>query len=136
MLSDYEQIQQLLARYCFAVDGETAEVIAALFWPDATVNFDGRVNDGQAAFTRGFARWIEKMRDPVENLRHVLGLPDIDIGGELAAVQVYYDADGHARRSGRIIHLRGVYRGVLQKRAEEWRIAEWHVLIWKPLATT
>ena len=69
-LTDYEQIQNLLARYCFVTDRGTANELADLFWEDAEVDFNGTVNSGIVAMKKGFQRWIKKYRDPVVDLRH------------------------------------------------------------------
>ena len=130
-LSDYEQISNVLAKYCFATDRGTAEDIAACFWDDAEVNFAGRINSGKEAFTLGFEKWITKMRDPLVGLRHILHTPLIEIRGETATAEAYYDADGHSKNKGKLIQLRGVYRDKLEKRGGEWRLLAREVQIWR-----
>lgn len=132
MPTDFEAIQNLLARYCFVTDTGTARDIAACFWDDCTVDFNGNINQGIEAATRGFARWIEKSRDPVVGLRHLLHPPLIEIEGPRATALSYYDADCHTPK-GRPIQLRGLYRDVLEKRDGEWRLLERKVEIWRSL---
>ncbi len=131
--SDHEQIQSLLAKYCFATDRGTAEEMAALFWDDAVVQFGENRNEGIEAVTAGFAAWIRKMRDPVEGLRHLLHTPCIDISGNHATAEAYYDADGHSRNKGRRISLRGLYRDRLEKRDGEWRFVAREIQIWRSM---
>ena len=131
MLSNYEQISNVLAGYCFATDRGTAEDIAAYFWEDASVNFDGRVNSGLEDITIGFQKWITKLRDPVEGLRHILHTPVIIIDGDRATSEAYYDADGHSKNKGNLIQLRGVYKDKLEKRGGEWRFIYREVQIWR-----
>ena len=133
MSSDYEQISNLLAQYCFATDRGTAEDIAACFWDDAQVNFDGRVNSGIDEITLGFEKWITKLRDPVEGLRHILHTPAIVIEGASATSEAYYDADGHSKNRGKLIQLRGVYKDKLERRSGEWRFIYREVQIWRSL---
>ena len=133
MLSDREAILNLLAKYCFVTDRGTADELAALFWEDCTVNFGGNLHEGRNAAREGFARWIAKMRAPVEGLRHILHTPLIDVNGDAATSEAYYDADCHARTSGRAIRLRGLYRTAFARRAGEWRILQHEVQIWKPI---
>ena len=130
-LSDREQISNLLAKYCFVTDRGSAEEMAEMFWEDATVQFGDRVNRGIDAVRNGFAAWIAKMRDPVDGLRHVLHTPWIDIDGDTAVAEAYYDADGHSRKRGTPIHLRGVYRDRLERRSNEWRFLEREIQIWR-----
>ena len=129
-MNDYQQIQSLISRYCFVVDRGSAEEIAAMFWDDATLRF-GRSsrNDGADGIRDGLRKWIEKMRDPVVGLRHLAHSPSIEIDGNRATAETYYDADGHSRKRRWPIHLRGVYRDRLEKRDGEWRFAERHIVI-------
>jgi len=62
MMTDYEQIKNLMAKYCFVTDTGGAADIASLFWDDCTVNFGGRINHGIEEAERGFEKWITKMR--------------------------------------------------------------------------
>ncbi len=131
MPTDHELIRNLYARYCFATDRGTADDIAALFWEDCTVNFGGNVNDGVEAARAGFAKWIHKMRDPVEGLRHCLYTPLVQVEGDRASVEAYYDADGHSKGKGKLIQLRGLYRSTMEKRGDEWRFFRHEVQIWR-----
>lgn len=133
MLSDFEQIQNLLAKYCFATDQGTADDIAALFWEDAVVDFDGNVNAGIDEVRLGFEKWIARLRAPVENLRHLLHTPLIEIDGTTATAKAYYDADGHSKKKGRLISLRGMYCDQLEKRSDEWRFVRREVKIWRSI---
>ncbi|GAB5487072.1 MAG: hypothetical protein Pars2KO_06420 [Parasphingorhabdus sp.] len=130
MPNDHETIQNLYAGYCFAVDRGSADDIAAYFWPECYVNFGGNIHEGAEEARTGFSKWINKMRDPVQNLRHCLYTPLIEIDGDSAKAEAYYDADGHAGRKGKPIQLRGLYRSTLEKRAGEWRFIKHEVQIW------
>ena len=132
-MSDRDEILTLLARYCFMTDRGTADELAALFCEDCTVNFGGRVHEGREAARNGFARWITKMRDPVEGLRHILHTPLVVIDGDRATAEAYYDADGHSRKKGFAIRLRGLYRTTFERRNGDWRILRHEVQIWKPI---
>ena len=111
---DYALIQNHLARYCFVVDRGTAEEIAALFWDDARLDFNG-MHIGFDAIRACYANWIVKLRDPVEGLRHLIYIPLIELEGSHAVAETYVDADAHVRRSGRAIQLRALYRDRLTK---------------------
>ena len=133
MSSDHEAIQNLLAKYCLVTDRGSAEDMAALFWDEATVVFGSNTNQGIHEVTAGFTAWISKMRDPVEGLRHVLHTPCIEIAGASATAEAYYDADGHSKKSGRRIHLRGIYRDQLEKRYGQWRFLKREIEIWRSM---
>ena len=125
--SDREQIQNHLARYCFTVDQGTADQIAGLFWDDARLDFNGIFTDSEA-IRDCYVEWIRKARDPVEGLRHLIYVPLIDIDEDSALTETYVDADCHARRSGRAIQLRSLYRDRLTKRHGEWRFSDRHIV--------
>ncbi len=126
-LSERELIQHHLAKYCFAVDRDTAEEIAALFWDDARLDFNGSYT-GREEIRQCYAEWIRKARDPVEGLRHLIYVPLIEIDGDHARAETYVDADAHIRKSGRTILLRALYRDRLSRRNGEWRFAERHIV--------
>ncbi|MGE0337384.1 MAG: nuclear transport factor 2 family protein [Gammaproteobacteria bacterium] len=125
--SDFELIQNHLARYCFAVDHGSADEIADLFWDDATLEFGG-LHTGRAAIRACYAAWIRTKRDPVEGLRHLIYVPLIEIDGDHASTQTYVDADAHTRRSGRPVLLRSLYRDRFRKQDGEWRFAHRHIV--------
>ena len=121
--TEREQIENHLARYCFAVDEGTADDIAALFWDDARLEFNGS-HVGRDAIRQCYADWIVRLRDPVDEIRHLLYVPLIDIEGDEATAATYVDADALTRRSGRAVQLRACYRDRLARRDGEWRFAE------------
>ncbi len=121
--SDRDQIENHLAQYCFAVDRDSAEAIANLFWEDARLEFNG-VYEGRSAIRQCYDDWIKSARDPVEGLRHLIYIPRVEIDGDHAMAETYVDADCHVRKSGRAIRLRATYRDRLQRRNGEWRFAE------------
>ena len=133
--TDRERIVNHLARYCFVVDRGTADEIAALFWDDARLDFNGIYN-GYAEIRQCYAEWIARARDPVEGLRHLIHVPYIELDGDAARAVTYVDADCHVRRSGRTILLRATYRDRLSRRAGEWRFAERHIVAMRRLYDT
>ena len=130
--TDHELIQNHLARYCFAVDRDSAEAIASLFWEDARLEFEG-IHVGRDAIRACYADWIRTKRDPVTGLRHLIYVPLIEIAGDQATAETYVDADAHTRRSGRPVRLRAVYRDRLSRRQGEWRFAERQIVLMSSL---
>ncbi len=127
MSRDYEQISNHLAKYCFLVDGGSVDEIVGLFWPDASLEFNG-VYHGELAIRRCYEDWNERLRDPVEGLRHLLHLPLIEIDGDQAQSQSYADADGHSKRKGKPIQNRAMFRDKLSRREGEWRFSERRII--------
>ena len=101
-----------------------------MFWNEGVLWFGRRSqNVGAEGIRVGLRKWVEKMRDPVVGLRHLAYAPHIEIEGNRARAQTYYDADGHSRKRRRPIHLRGVYQDRLEKRKGEWRFIERRIVI-------
>ena len=119
-MSDFEQITAHLARYCHIVDNDDAETIAGLFWYDATLVLNGE-HTGRAAIVTAYQDWIGWRREPVEQLRHMIFAPAIELDGDRASVRTYFNADCFSRKSKRAILIRGIYRDEMAKRGGEWR---------------
>lgn len=119
-MTDHERITAHLARYCHIVDNDDAETIADLFWDDATLVLNGE-HTGRAAVIAAYQDWIGWRREPVEQLRHMIFAPDIEINGEQATVRTYFNAHCFSRKSKRPILIRGIYRDEMAKRGGEWR---------------
>ncbi|WP_430402426.1 nuclear transport factor 2 family protein [Hyphomonas sp.] len=128
MMTDYEKIQNHLAKYCFHVDLASVDEIVSLFWPDARLEFGG-AHEGEAAIRACYQNWYDKLKAPVEGLRHMLHMPLIEIDGDTARSQCYADADGHSVRKGKPIQNRAMFQDVLAKRRGEWRFLE-RKIIW------
>jgi len=96
LVEDYVAIQQLLHRYCHAVDRGTADDVAALFHRDAVLlpryESDERY-EGREAVRGWYERYMENFRAKVRYLRHKIESPVIEIAGNEAASTCYLDAD-------------------------------------------
>ena len=126
--TDFEKIHNLLARYCHVTDCGSAEDIAKLFWEDAVLEFNGRFQ-GTAEIRASYQAWIEKMRNPVEGLRHLIYAPVIENEEAHATASCYFDADGVSKKTGAAIKVRGIYEDKLEKRGHEWRFAERRIIV-------
>ena len=128
-MSDFEQIHSLLAAYCHVTDRGTAEDIATFYWDDARLVFNDEFN-GRAEIEASYEDWIKNMRDPVENLRHLIYSPYVEIEGDAARAVCYFDADGTSRKKGTPIFLKGEYQDHLQKRDGAWKLAERRIIVY------
>lgn len=134
-MTDREAICDLIARYCLLADRAGAAELAALFCADGVLDFDGR-HVGRAAVERAFARWIVEKRDPVAELRHLAYAPVVDLDGDTATAETYFDADGLAGRRRRPLRIRGAYRDRLRREGGVWRFAEHRIVLFSPLGAT
>lgn len=116
-MSDREAIRELLARYCFYLDDERFEEMAALFTPDGvweTAFGTGIGHDGIAAQARSIAN------QPRPRRVHLTTNIVIDLNGDAATVQSNWilfqnTAFGPAIGSG------GAYHDRLVRQDGQWR---------------
>jgi hypothetical protein len=121
-LLDRVAIEDVLHRYCHAVDRCDAELLRAVYWP-------GAVDDH--IFWRGAAEDFVEFCMPILESRdqtmHSITNVMIRIEGAEAFVQSYYRAYERLRRKDGVandITMYGRYLDRMEKREGEWRIAE------------
>src|ERR1700722_11430573 len=127
-LADREGIRDCLIRYSRGIDRRERDTLASVYWPEATD--DHLLYSGSAA---GFIEWILPLLHTMEQSMHLLGNIIIDLQLPLALTETYFVAY-HLRRvdgSGDLSDqtLGGRYLDRLEKREDEWRIAERKLVI-------
>jgi ketosteroid isomerase-like protein len=120
---DRDEIRDLLARYCRAADRCDAELLAALYHPDATEDHSGAV----ATAEEFRAAVMPRLRDSWDRTQHVLGGSLIEVDGDVARSETYFVAY-HLRRPddlGRVEmwELGARYVDRFERRDGRWRIA-------------
>lgn len=121
--SDITLIEQLLYRYCFAVDGGEAEAVAALFAEDAVLVpvYTGEAPvEGRAAILGWYQRYGQAVNANANHLRHVVSTPVIDVDGDQARAQCYLTANSVSKASGLASWTAGAYRDELVRRDGSW----------------
>ncbi|MGH8595745.1 MAG: nuclear transport factor 2 family protein, partial [Gammaproteobacteria bacterium] len=109
--------QQLLYRYCFAVDMGTLDEVMALFAPECDLIVEpGGVFNGRAAVQRWYAALVAKRMDV---LRHLTSNQVVDLDGECAHSKSYWDAVGDLK--GEAMVAAGFYEDDLCKFEGEWK---------------
>ena len=118
---DAVAIQQLVARYNFAVDGGDGEAFALCFVPDGRFSYSGSdVIEGGPALAAFGGSWAARLG----LIRHVVTSLSIDGGGDRASSRSYcqvFGVDGE-RRS--YVLSQGVYHDTVVKVDETWRFEE------------
>jgi hypothetical protein len=121
-LADREAIRDCLLRYCRAVDRRDERLLTSVYWPEAAD--DHLFFKGTAA---QFIPWAMQLLAGMAQTMHLLGNMLIDIELPSARVETYFVAyhkrDGAA---GGLVDntMGGRYLDRLEKRDDEWRIAE------------
>jgi len=119
-LLDEAAIRRVLYRYCRGIDRIDAELIRSAYWPGAT--------DDHGVFTGSaeeFARWVVGVLATFEQTQHSLHQTSIDVLGDRAFTETYFDARHRLRREGRLMleTFGGRYLDRFERRDGEWRIA-------------
>jgi hypothetical protein len=127
LLLDRIAIEDCLTRYCHAVDRCEPELLRGVYWPDAT---DDHV------FWRGNAEDFVDFCMPILRSRdqtmHAISNILIRIEGREARVQCYFNAYERLRRkdgASNDVTMHGRYLDRMEKRGEEWRIADRKVVL-------
>jgi hypothetical protein len=124
---DRVAIHDCLMRYCHAVDRCDAELLRTVYWPEATD--DHIFWRGNAEAFVEFCMPILKSRDQtMHNLGNIL----MRIEGNDARVESYFHAYERLRRkdgTSNDIVMCGRYLDRMEKRGEEWRIADRKVVL-------
>jgi len=126
-LLDRAAIHDCLMRYCHAVDRCDAELLRGVYWPDATD--DHIFWRGNAEAFVEFCMPILKSRDQtMHNLGNIL----MRIDGSDARVESYFHAyERLCRKDGTSndVVMCGRYLDRMEKRGQEWRIADRKVVL-------
>jgi hypothetical protein len=122
-MSDHDQILDTLARYARGVDERDFAAVAALFTPDATIDYS--VSGGAKLTGAELAGWLGRSLAMFRMTQHLLGLPVIEVTGDSArtrvgvlATHVQTKLDG----SETTAVLNGTYRHEWSRTRSGWRI--------------
>lgn len=118
-MPDKEEIRELLARYCFALDEDRFEDMAALFTPDGvweTAFGTGTGRDGIVAQARSIAKGDRPRR------MHLTTNIVIDVAGDTATVRSNWLLFQNGP-SGPVIGSGGAYYDKVVKRGGGWLFA-------------
>lgn len=126
-LMDREAIRDCLYRYCRGIDRIDAETLASAYWPGAIddhVFWKGTVEE--------FIPWVQPILRSRDQTAHSISNILIRIDGAQANVEAYFGAYERAHRkdgTANDIAVGGRYLDRMEKRGQEWRIAERRVVI-------
>ena len=124
---DIVEIEQLLYRYCFAVDSGAPEEVAALFSETAVLIpvYTGEAPaNGRAAILQWYVNHQKGTRAAVDHLRHVVTNPLIEVSGDQATAQCYLTANAVSKASGKASWTSGTYRDKMVREGGRWLFAE------------
>jgi hypothetical protein len=114
-------INELLIRYCRAVDERDGVGIASVFARSARISYD--VLDREFQSGDDFAKFVVEGLSSVVVTQHMLGNVEILLSGDTARSLAYVNAQ-HVATDGTFTTIGGQYRDVIQLTEEGWRITE------------
>jgi hypothetical protein len=125
--NDIVEIEQLLYRYCLAVDQGAPEDVAALF-SEAAVLVPAYTGEapakGRAAVLAWYVAYQKNARGAVDHLRHMVTNPVIEVDGERASAECYLTASSLSKTSGKARQVSGAYKDRLVRENGRWLFAE------------
>ena len=126
-VEDQVAIQQLLHRYCHALDRGSVDEVVELFHPDAVLlpayESDAR-HVGREAVRGWYENYDRTLRANVRYLRHKISSPVIEVSGNRATSACYLDADAIPAGFEEPIVLGGRYDDELVKDEGRWWFKE------------
>jgi hypothetical protein len=127
MTEDIVAIEQVLYRYCHAVDRGSPEEVAALFHEKGTlvpVYSGEEPRHGRSAVRDWYATYNRDFRSRVEHLRHCVASPAIEVSGNEASASTYLTGDCIMKSTGKPVVVVGFYQDRLVKDGGRWYFAE------------
>lgn len=120
-LWDREQIRDLVARYCRAIDRLMVDDAKSVYFDDATEDHGVYRGPGQ-----GFVEALSEILTDEYAGHHCLGQTLIELNGDTADCETYFICGMAWNQPGNpssFADVRGRYIDSVQRRAGEWRIA-------------
>ena len=125
-------IRRVMDRYCHAVDRGTADDVATLFHPEASLVVFGDVHKGRAAVRQWYADYHDNFRAKLDTLRHKISNTLIDFEGDDAArVVSYMDADGVIKGSDEVLPAVGRYDDRFVRENGEWLFGQREIVVYQ-----
>lgn len=123
-ISDRIEIEDVLTRYCYAVDDREWNLYRGLFTPDAVI--DDRVTGGIRSGVEEHIQYLNRALSKVTLSQHVISTVLIDLNGNSAKVRAHCSCPmvidlGESKKH---VFFQGLwYRNSLVRTPEGWRIA-------------
>ncbi|MBW2498162.1 MAG: nuclear transport factor 2 family protein [Deltaproteobacteria bacterium] len=141
MIQDVVEIEQLLYRYCHAVDRGTLDEILDTFHRDAILlpRYQGDATfEGKPSIRAWYEVFLQTERARAHSVRHTISTPMIQVDGARASSVCYLDVDGVVRDGGEAFQLLGRYEDELVKDGARWWLAKRSIIArvtthWLPL---
>ncbi len=124
-LRDRLEIEDLLTRYCAAIDAKDFDLLDEVFTADATIDYtrSGGIRDEYPAVKS----WLAKALAPFRVVQHLVTNVRVEIDGDRArSVCYFFNPMGLPQQDGGVntFFCGGIYRDQLLRTERGWRITE------------
>jgi hypothetical protein len=122
-----DAIRDCLYRYCRGIDRADEQLLRSVYWPDA---IDDHVLFNGSAYE--FIAWCVPLLAQVEQCQHSISNVLVELHGDTANVESYYQAYERRRRKSGMpyeMFVGGRYLDRFERRGEEWRIKH-RIVMW------
>lgn len=126
-ISDRLEIQDLFARYSFAIDDRNWDALDQIFTPDARIDYTE--TGGASGSVAEMKRWLASALERFPRYQHMVATTELRLNGDQATSRtilfnpmVYRGADEEEQT----FFIGLWYRDKLVRTADGWRIAERH----------
>ena len=124
-LRDRLEIEDLMNRYCAAIDAKNFDLLDEVFTADATIDYtrSGGIRDRYPEVKR----WLAKALAPFRVVQHLVTNVRVEIDGDRArSVCYFFNPMGLPRQEGGVgtFFCGGIYRDQLLRTERGWRIVE------------
>jgi len=123
-ISDRLEIQDLFARYSFAIDDRDMDALDEVFTPDATIDYTE--TGGAKGSVAEIKRWLPVAMARFPKFQHMVATTQLKLAGDRATSRtILFNPMVHAAADGteRVFFIGLWYRDELVRTAEGWRIA-------------
>ena len=124
-ISDRLEIQDLLTRYCYAVDDREWDAYRRVFTPDAVI--DDTVTGGIKSGVEDHVTYLGRALSKILISQHAISTILVDVGGDEATARLHCSCPMVVNlRDGKTqVFFQGLwYRDKLTRTANGWRISE------------
>ena len=124
-LRDRLEIEDLMNRYCAAIDTRNFDLLDEVFTADATIDYtrSGGIRDAYPVVKT----WLEKALAPFRVVQHLVTNVRVELDGDRArSVCYFFNPMGLPREDGGVntFFCGGIYRDQLLRTERGWRITE------------
>jgi len=124
-LRDRLEIEDLLTRYCAAIDAKDFDRLDEVFTADATIDYTR--SGGIRGEYPAVKSWLAKALAPFRVVQHLVTNVRVDLDGDRArSVCYFFNPMGLPRQDGGVntFFCGGIYRDQLLRTERGWRISE------------